>query len=84
METCGKEFRSEINKFRFLNELIKLVSKKFDGDKTPKEVSEKVIYVVDKDIQKIVHMNFYMSPFGKFLHEFLQNSIFVKSLEQFL
>lgn len=43
METCGKEFRSEINKFRFLNELIKLVSKKFDGDKTPKEVSEKVI-----------------------------------------
>lgn len=46
METCGKEFRSEINKFRFLNELIKLVSKKFDGDKTPKEVSEKILNVL--------------------------------------
>lgn len=42
METCGREFRSEINKFRFLNELIKLVSKKFDGDRTPREVSERV------------------------------------------
>ena len=42
METCGREFRSEINKFRFLNELIKLVSKKFEGDRTPREVSERV------------------------------------------
>lgn len=58
METCGKEFRSEINKFRFLNELIKLVSKKFDGDKTPKEVSEKVINVVDEGLHKIFHRYF--------------------------
>ncbi|XP_065074324.1 ADP-ribosylation factor-binding protein GGA2 [Ochlerotatus camptorhynchus] len=46
METCGREFRSEINKFRFLNELIKLVSKKFDGDKTPKEVSERILNIL--------------------------------------
>lgn len=46
METCGEEFRSVINKFRFLNELIKLVSKKFDGDKTPKEVSERILNIL--------------------------------------
>lgn len=46
METCGREFRSEINKFRFLNELIKLVSKKFDGDRTPREVSERILNIL--------------------------------------
>ncbi|XP_053685558.1 ADP-ribosylation factor-binding protein GGA2 [Sabethes cyaneus] len=46
METCGKEFQSEINKFRFLNELIKLVSKKYNGDKTPKEVSDRILNVL--------------------------------------
>ncbi|XP_058463125.1 ADP-ribosylation factor-binding protein GGA2 isoform X2 [Malaya genurostris] len=46
METCGIEFRSEINKFRFLNELIKLVSRKFDGDKTPREVSERILNIL--------------------------------------
>lgn len=42
MESLGREFRSEINKFRFLNELIKMVSKKYNGDLTPREVSERV------------------------------------------
>ncbi|XP_055530887.1 ADP-ribosylation factor-binding protein GGA1 isoform X2 [Wyeomyia smithii] len=46
METCGKEFQSEINKFRFLNELIKLVSKKYNGDKTPREVSERILNIL--------------------------------------
>uniref|UniRef100_A0A1Q3F8J5 Putative cytosolic sorting protein/adp-ribosylation factor effector gga n=1 Tax=Culex tarsalis TaxID=7177 RepID=A0A1Q3F8J5_CULTA len=46
METCGREFRSEINKFRFLNELIKLVSKKFEGDRTPREVSERILNIL--------------------------------------
>lgn len=28
MKTCGKRFHSEVGKFRFLNELIKVVSPK--------------------------------------------------------
>ena len=42
MDSCGENFQIEINRFKFLNELIKLVSKKHDGDKTPKEVSDRV------------------------------------------
>uniref|UniRef100_A0A182J320 VHS domain-containing protein n=1 Tax=Anopheles atroparvus TaxID=41427 RepID=A0A182J320_ANOAO len=46
METLGREFRSEINKFRFLNELIKMVSKKYNGDQTPREVSERILNIL--------------------------------------
>ncbi|XP_055631767.1 ADP-ribosylation factor-binding protein GGA2 isoform X2 [Toxorhynchites rutilus septentrionalis] len=46
METCGEEFRAEINKFRFLNELIRLVSKKHHGDKTSKEVSGMILNIL--------------------------------------
>lgn len=31
MKTCGKRFHSEVGKFRFLNELIKVVSPKVLG-----------------------------------------------------
>lgn len=43
MKNCGKQFHAEIGKFRFLNELIMLVSPKFLGDKTPQSVRDKVI-----------------------------------------
>uniref|UniRef100_A0A182UHA0 VHS domain-containing protein n=2 Tax=Anopheles melas TaxID=34690 RepID=A0A182UHA0_9DIPT len=46
MESLGREFRSEINKFRFLNELIKMVSKKYNGDQTPREVSERILNIL--------------------------------------
>lgn len=40
---CGPKFHSEIGKFRFLNELIRLVSPQHDGDKTPKEIRNKIL-----------------------------------------
>uniref|UniRef100_A0A182LT63 VHS domain-containing protein n=1 Tax=Anopheles culicifacies TaxID=139723 RepID=A0A182LT63_9DIPT len=46
MESLGREFRSEINKFRFLNELIKMVSKKYNGDQTPREVSDRILNIL--------------------------------------
>uniref|UniRef100_A0A182MXR9 ADP-ribosylation factor-binding protein GGA1 n=1 Tax=Anopheles dirus TaxID=7168 RepID=A0A182MXR9_9DIPT len=46
MESLGREFRAEINKFRFLNELIKMVSKKYNGDQTPPEVSERILNIL--------------------------------------
>ncbi|XP_052872800.1 ADP-ribosylation factor-binding protein GGA1 [Anopheles cruzii] len=46
MESLGREFRSEINKFRFLNELIKMVSKKYNGEQTPPEVSERILNIM--------------------------------------
>uniref|UniRef100_A0A182Q9J4 GAT domain-containing protein n=1 Tax=Anopheles farauti TaxID=69004 RepID=A0A182Q9J4_9DIPT len=52
MESLGREFRSEINKFRFLNELIKMVSKKYNGDQTPPEVCERILNILVTWINK--------------------------------
>ncbi|XP_063972717.1 ADP-ribosylation factor-binding protein GGA3 isoform X2 [Diachasmimorpha longicaudata] len=43
MKRCGRPFHSEVGKFRFLNEMIKLVSPKYLGTKTPAPVREKVL-----------------------------------------
>lgn len=43
MERCGPEFQSIIGKFRFLNVLIRLVSKKYLGDETPKIIRDKIL-----------------------------------------
>lgn len=43
MKNCGSPFHSEIGKFRFLNEMIKLVSPKFLGLKTPESVRNQVL-----------------------------------------
>lgn len=43
MSKCGPNFHSEIGKFRFLNELIKLVSKKYRGNLTPKIIRDKIL-----------------------------------------
>uniref|UniRef100_U3J855 Golgi associated, gamma adaptin ear containing, ARF binding protein 1 n=1 Tax=Anas platyrhynchos platyrhynchos TaxID=8840 RepID=U3J855_ANAPP len=38
MKSCGKRFHDEVGKFRFLNELIKVVSPKYLGSRTPEKV----------------------------------------------
>lgn len=43
MSKCGPRFHSEVGKFRFLNELIRLVSPQYDGDKTPKKIRDKIL-----------------------------------------
>ncbi|XP_049576840.1 ADP-ribosylation factor-binding protein GGA2-like isoform X1 [Syngnathus scovelli] len=46
MNNCGKRFRSEAAKFRFLNELIKVLSPKFLGSWTAPSVKDKLIQVL--------------------------------------
>ena len=42
-KNCGKNFQSQIGKFRFLNELIKLVSPKYAGNQTPVAVRSALV-----------------------------------------
>ena len=51
---CGPPFHSEVGKFKFLNEMIKLVSPKYLGSKTPEHIKKKVIeilYVWTKELK---------------------------------
>ncbi|KAL1272949.1 hypothetical protein QQF64_028811 [Cirrhinus molitorella] len=43
MKNCGGRFHNEVGKFRFLNELIKIVSPKYLGDRVSERVKTKVI-----------------------------------------
>lgn len=43
MKNCGTRFHNEVGKFRFLNELIKVVSPKYLGDRVSEKVKTKVI-----------------------------------------
>ncbi|XP_028269411.1 ADP-ribosylation factor-binding protein GGA3a [Parambassis ranga] len=43
MKNCGRRFHNEVGKFKFLNELIKVVSPKYLGDKVSEKVKDKVI-----------------------------------------
>ncbi|XP_061589153.1 ADP-ribosylation factor-binding protein GGA3-like [Cololabis saira] len=43
MKNCGRRFHNEVGKFKFLNELIKIVSPKYLGDKVSEKVKRKVI-----------------------------------------
>uniref|UniRef100_A0A672IQ12 Golgi-associated, gamma adaptin ear containing, ARF binding protein 1 n=1 Tax=Salarias fasciatus TaxID=181472 RepID=A0A672IQ12_SALFA len=43
MKSCGKRFHNEVGKFRFLNELIKVVSPKYLGARAPEPVKKKVL-----------------------------------------
>lgn len=43
MKKCGVWFHSEVGKYRFLNELIKLVSPKYLGAHTPESVKRRVL-----------------------------------------
>ncbi|XP_035033864.1 ADP-ribosylation factor-binding protein GGA3 isoform X1 [Hippoglossus stenolepis] len=46
MNNCGKGFHSEAAKFRFLNELIKLLTPKYFGAWTPQKVKDRVTEVL--------------------------------------
>ncbi|XP_063921766.1 ADP-ribosylation factor-binding protein GGA3-like [Zophobas morio] len=46
MGKCGGQFQSEVGKFRFLNEMIKLVSPKYLGSQTPLVVKQKVLQLM--------------------------------------
>ena len=46
MKRCGSSFHSEVGKFRFLNEMIKLVSPKYLGAQTPRPVRERVLQIM--------------------------------------
>ncbi|CAH2302428.1 ADP-ribosylation factor-binding GGA3 isoform X1 [Pelobates cultripes] len=43
MKNCGRRFHNEVGKFRFLNELIKVVSPKYLGDRVSEKVKSKVV-----------------------------------------
>ncbi|KAM4595663.1 ADP-ribosylation factor-binding protein GGA2-like [Fundulus diaphanus] len=46
MNNCGKRFHSEAAKFRFLNELIKVLTPKYFGAWTPQKVKDRVTEVI--------------------------------------
>ncbi|KAF7384823.1 hypothetical protein HZH68_014435 [Vespula germanica] len=46
MRKCGPNFHAEVGKFRFLNEMIRLVSPKYLGNKTPIAVRQKVLHLL--------------------------------------
>ncbi|XP_015188148.1 PREDICTED: ADP-ribosylation factor-binding protein GGA3 [Polistes dominula] len=46
MRRCGPNFHAEVGKFRFLNEMIRLVSPKYLGNTTPVAVRRKVLQLL--------------------------------------
>ncbi|XP_075869611.1 ADP-ribosylation factor-binding protein GGA2-like [Nelusetta ayraudi] len=46
MNNCGKKFHGEVAKFRFLNELIKVLTPKYFGSWTPQKVKDRVTEVL--------------------------------------
>lgn len=43
MKNCGRRFHGEVGKYKFLNELIKIVSPKYMGDSAPEKVKTKIV-----------------------------------------
>ncbi|XP_056136349.1 ADP-ribosylation factor-binding protein GGA3-like [Lampris incognitus] len=65
MNNCGKTFHSEVAKFRFLNELIKVLTPKYLGQWSPQKVKDRVTEVLyswtlwlkdENKIQEAYHM----------------------------
>ncbi|CAG9760060.1 unnamed protein product [Ceutorhynchus assimilis] len=46
MSKCGSSFQNEVGKFRFLNEMIKLVSPKYLGSRTPLSVKQRILQLL--------------------------------------
>ncbi|XP_046362673.1 ADP-ribosylation factor-binding protein GGA1-like isoform X2 [Haliotis rufescens] len=46
VKNCGRRFHQEIGKFRFLNEIIKVVSPKYLGSKTTEKVKKRCIEIL--------------------------------------
>ena len=55
VKSCGMDFQAEIGKFRFLNEMVKLVSPKYSGSRTPSHVKLKVIELLYVWTREIPH-----------------------------
>lgn len=55
MRRCDSHFHAEIGKFRFLNEMIKLVSPKYFAERTAPEVQTRVskVYYLEKNFSHI-------------------------------
>ena len=43
VKSCGPSFHTEVGKFKFLNEMIKLVSPRYLANRTPEHIKKKVI-----------------------------------------
>ena len=43
VKSCGPVFHNEVGKFKFLNEMIKLVSPRYLANRTPEHIKKKVI-----------------------------------------
>lgn len=43
MDKCGNTFQDEVSKFRFLNDLIRLVSHKYQGKNTPTAIRDRIM-----------------------------------------
>ncbi|KAI3359904.1 hypothetical protein L3Q82_014263, partial [Scortum barcoo] len=43
MKNCGRRFHNEVGKYRFLNELIKVVSPKYMGNTAPEKVKTRIV-----------------------------------------
>ena len=48
VRSCGPPFITEIGRFKFLNELIKLISPKYLGKSTPEHIKKKVVELLYK------------------------------------
>nr|XP_002122616.1 ADP-ribosylation factor-binding protein GGA1 isoform X1 [Ciona intestinalis] len=46
VKNCGEIFQKELGKYRFLNEMIKVVSPKYLGDKTSEKVQKRVLVML--------------------------------------
>ncbi|KAM9745786.1 ADP-ribosylation factor-binding protein GGA3 [Menidia menidia] len=46
MKNCGRRFQYEVGRYRFLNDLIKLVSPTYVGNSTPEKVRRKIVEMV--------------------------------------
>ncbi|KAM9819618.1 ADP-ribosylation factor-binding protein GGA3-like isoform 2-T2 [Syngnathus typhle] len=46
MKNCGQRFQNQVGKFRFLNELVKVISPKYLGDKVSDKLKSKVIEMI--------------------------------------
>lgn len=57
MKNCGRRFHNEVGKYRFLNELIKIVS--------PKVSDFQMLFVCTSNIKSILYfINFYLQYLG--------------------
>uniref|UniRef100_A0A2C9JQL0 VHS domain-containing protein n=1 Tax=Biomphalaria glabrata TaxID=6526 RepID=A0A2C9JQL0_BIOGL len=55
VKNCGRYFHQEIGKFRFLNEIIKVVSPKYLGNRTSEQVKKKCIEILYSWYKGLTH-----------------------------